>query len=69
MVTRLGTAALTNQEGRTLKLAEFHGKLLVLSFSFTSCHGVPRPDAGVVERSAPALGCAATACSLPFAIG
>jgi protein SCO1/2 len=37
VVTRLGTAALTDQEGRTLKLAEFHGKLLVLSFFFTSC--------------------------------
>src|SRR4051794_1944485 len=37
VVPRLGTAALTDQEGRALKLADFHGKLLILSFFFTSC--------------------------------
>jgi protein SCO1/2 len=37
VVARLESAALTDQEGRALKAADFHEKLLVLSFFFSSC--------------------------------
>ena len=57
--TALASAALTDQDGRALTIADFHGKTLVFSFFFTSCPSVcPREAqalADVQRRLSPAL--------------
>lgn len=39
-MARLGATALTDQDGRPLRMADFYGKLVILSFFFTSCPSV-----------------------------
>jgi protein SCO1 len=55
----LASAALTDQDGRALTLADFRGKTLVFSFFFTSCPSVcpleTRALSEVQRRLSPAL--------------
>jgi protein SCO1/2 len=57
MPIALATAALTDQDGRALKIADFRDKTLVLNFIFTSCPSVcPRETQALseVQRRLPA---------------
>jgi protein SCO1 len=50
MPIALASAALTDQDGRALKIADFHDKTLVLNFIFTSCPSVcPRETKALSE--------------------
>jgi protein SCO1 len=56
MPVALASAALTDQEGRRVKLSDFAGKTLVLNFLFASCPSVcPRETRALseVQRSLP----------------